>query len=90
MLDRIAPTAAPRSSLIISDEPPNREQNYRTEFVVVLNNQPQGGLAIRKPAADVVARDGVRLLRLRLWAPVRRPVRWHVLLSALVKARCIA
>src|ERR1700730_18312607 len=58
VLDRIAPTAAPRSSLIISDEPPNREQNYRTEFVVVLNNQPQGGLAIRKPAPDVVARDG--------------------------------
>jgi hypothetical protein len=58
VLDRIAPTAVPRTSLIISDEPPNREQNYRTEFVVVLNNQPQGGLAIRKPAADVVARDG--------------------------------
>jgi lipoprotein-anchoring transpeptidase ErfK/SrfK len=57
VLDRIAPTAAPRTSLIISDEPPNRETNYRTEFVVVLNNQPQGGLAIRKPAADVVARD---------------------------------
>src|SRR6202034_1905184 len=56
VLDRIAPTAAPRSSLIISDEPPNREQNYRTEFVVVLNNQPQGGLAIRKPASDMVAR----------------------------------
>ena len=58
MLDHIAPTAAPRSSLIISDEPPNREQNYRTAFVVVINNQPQGGLAIRKPAADVIARDG--------------------------------
>jgi hypothetical protein len=58
VLDRIAPTAAPRSSLIISDEPPNREQNYRTEFIVVLNNQPQGGLAIRKPPADVIARDG--------------------------------
>ena len=59
VLDRIAPTAAPRTSLIISDEPPNREQNYRTEFVVVLNNQPQGGLAIRKPASDIVARDGL-------------------------------
>jgi L,D-transpeptidase-like protein len=56
VLDRIAPTAAPRSSLIISDEPPNRETNYRTEFIVVLNNQPQGGLAMRRPAADVVAR----------------------------------
>ena len=56
VLDRIAPTAAPRTSLIISDEPPNRETNYRTEFIVVLNNQPQGGLAIRKPASDMVAR----------------------------------
>jgi hypothetical protein len=56
VLDRIAPTAAPRSSLIISDEPPNREQNYRTEFIVVLNNQPQGGLANRRPASDMVAR----------------------------------
>jgi lipoprotein-anchoring transpeptidase ErfK/SrfK len=56
VLDRIAATVSPRSSLIISDEPPNREQNYRTEFVVVLNNQPQGGLAIRKPAGDMVAR----------------------------------
>jgi len=47
-LDRIAPTALPRSSIIISDEPLNRETNYRTEFVVVLNNQPQGGLAMRR------------------------------------------
>jgi hypothetical protein len=49
VLDRIAPTALPRSSIIISDEPLNRETNYRTEFVVVLNDQPQGGLAMRKP-----------------------------------------
>jgi L,D-transpeptidase catalytic domain len=56
VLDRIAPTALPRSSLIISDEPLNRETNYRTEFVVVLNNQPQGGLAMRQHPADVVAR----------------------------------
>jgi hypothetical protein len=52
VLDRIAPTALPRSSIIISDEPANRETNYRTEFVVVLNNQPQGGLAMRKPPDD--------------------------------------
>jgi lipoprotein-anchoring transpeptidase ErfK/SrfK len=58
VLASLAPTAVPRSSLIVSDEPPNRETNYRTEFVVVLNNQPQGGLAIRKPASDMVARDG--------------------------------
>jgi len=57
VLASLAPTAVPRSSLIVSDEPPNRETNYRTEFVVVLNNQPQGGLAIRRPASDMVARD---------------------------------
>ena len=33
ILDRIAPTATPRSSIIISDEPLSRETNYRTEFV---------------------------------------------------------
>jgi hypothetical protein len=48
VIDRIAPTALPRSSIVISDEPLNRETNYRTEFVVVLNDQPQGGLAMRK------------------------------------------
>jgi hypothetical protein len=53
VLDRISPIAFPRSSLIVSDEPPNRETNYRTEFVVVLNNQPQGGLAMRRRPADV-------------------------------------
>jgi L,D-transpeptidase catalytic domain len=51
--DRVAPTALPRSSIVISDEPLNRETNYRTEFVVVLNNQPQGGLAMRRPASDL-------------------------------------
>ena len=56
VLDRIAPTALPRSSIIISDEPLNRETNYRTEFVVVLNNQPQGGLLMReRPESDRVA-----------------------------------
>ena len=49
VLDRIAPTAVARSSIIISDEPLHSETNYRTEFVVVLNDQPQGGLAMRKP-----------------------------------------
>ena len=49
VLDRIAPTAMPRSSIIISDEPLSKETNYRTEFVAVLNNQPQGGFITRKP-----------------------------------------
>jgi len=53
VLDRIAPTALPRSSLVISDEPLNRETNYHTEFVVALHDQPQGGLAMRKRPAEV-------------------------------------
>ena len=54
VLDRIAPTAVPRSSIIVSDEPLSRETNYRTEFVAVMNNQPQGGFVTRRPTADVV------------------------------------
>lgn len=53
VLDRIAPTAAPRSSIIVSDEPLSSETNYRTEFVAVLSNQPQGGFITRKPSANV-------------------------------------
>ncbi len=49
LLDRIAPAALPRSSIIVSDEPLSHETNYRTEFVAVLNNQPQGGFVTRRP-----------------------------------------
>jgi chemotaxis protein histidine kinase CheA len=48
VLDRIAPTASPRSSLIISDEALSRETGKGTEFVAVLSNEPQGGLAMRR------------------------------------------
>jgi hypothetical protein len=61
VIDRIGPTALPRSSIIISDEPLHFETNYRTEFVVALNHQPQGGLITRPrtPPEDRVARyDG--------------------------------
>jgi len=54
VLDRIAPTALPRSSIIISDEPLSSETNYRTEFVAVLSNQPQGGFITRKPTAPAM------------------------------------
>jgi hypothetical protein len=53
VLDGIAPTAVPRSSIIVSDEPLSPETNYRTEFVAVLNNQPQGGFVTRRPTANV-------------------------------------
>src|SRR5215467_8784641 len=53
VLDRIAPTVLPRSSLIISDEPLHRETNYRTEFVIALNDQPQGGIITRPRSPDI-------------------------------------
>jgi L,D-transpeptidase catalytic domain len=53
VLDRIAPTALPPSSIIVSDEPLSSETNYRTEFVAVLSNQPQGGFITRRPSPGV-------------------------------------
>jgi L,D-transpeptidase catalytic domain len=58
VLDRIAPTALPRSSIIVSDEPLSRETNYRTEFVAVLSNQPQGGFKTRRPTVSAVPESG--------------------------------
>jgi hypothetical protein len=55
VLDRIAPTALPRSSIVVSDEPLSKETNYRTEFVAVLSNQPQGGFITRKPTPALIA-----------------------------------
>ncbi|NEU95695.1 L,D-transpeptidase [Bradyrhizobium uaiense] len=57
VLDRIAPTVVPRSSIIISDEPLSAETNYRTEFVAVLSNQPQGGFITRKPTPRPMDED---------------------------------
>jgi len=59
VLGRIAPTALPRSSIIVSDEPLSSETNYRTEFVAVLNNQPQGGFVTRQPSNNVWGNDGL-------------------------------
>jgi len=60
VLDRIAPTALPRSSIVVSDEPLSRETNYRTEFVAVLSNQPQGGFVTRRPTVAVPVASGNR------------------------------
>src|SRR5215470_5521104 len=67
VLDRIAPTALPRSSIIVSDEPLSSETNYRTEFVVVLNNQPQGGFVTRRPSDNVWGDDGFGSFFQRNW-----------------------
>jgi len=80
VLDRIAPTALPRSSIIISDEPLSKETNYRTEFVAVLSNQPQGGFITREVSPDVyVANDNFRndgFFFQRGWGPQTGNARW--------------
>ena len=53
VLDRIAPTAAARSSITISDEALSPETGKGTEFVAVLSNEPQGGLAMRRHPGEV-------------------------------------
>ena len=54
VLDKIAPTAAPRSSIIITDEGLSGETGKGTDFVAVLSHEPQGGLAMRRrtPSTD--------------------------------------
>jgi multidrug efflux pump subunit AcrA (membrane-fusion protein) len=87
VLDRIGPTALPRSSIVVSDEPLSAETNYRTEFVAVLSNQPQGGFITREPSTETyVAGDNFRnddnfgFFFPRNWSPqtgyARRPGRW--------------
>jgi L,D-transpeptidase catalytic domain len=48
-LERISEVVAPGSSLIISDEPVSRETAKGTDFIVVMSNELQGGLKIRRP-----------------------------------------
>jgi hypothetical protein len=54
--DRIAEMVSPRSSLIISDEALSSETGKGTEFVVVMSDEPQGGLKHRRPYPRIEAR----------------------------------
>ena len=82
VIDRIGPTALPRSSIVVSDEPLSAETNYRTEFVAVLSNQPQGGFITREPSTEaLVASDGRYDDRFgfpfqRGWSPPAGNARW--------------
>ena len=85
VLDRIGPTALPRSSIVISDEPLSAETNYRTEFVAVLSNQPQGGFITRRPSTDsLIASDNAgtttasALFSAQLGFPNWFPAQWEL------------
>jgi chemotaxis protein histidine kinase CheA len=88
VLDRIGPTALPRSSIVVSDEPLSAETNYRTEFVAVLSNQPQGGFITREPSTEALVAsdnfrydngrydDGFGFFFQRNWGPPTGNARW--------------
>ncbi|MGA7021260.1 MAG: L,D-transpeptidase, partial [Pseudolabrys sp.] len=78
------PTALPRSSIVVSDEPLSAETNYRTEFVAVLSNQPQGGFITREPSTDALVAsdnfrndDGFGFFFQRNWSPQTGNARWR-------------
>lgn len=60
-VDRIAELVSPRSSIIISDEALSSETGKGTDFVVVMSDEPQGGLKHRRPSPQI----DVRFDRLR-------------------------
>jgi lipoprotein-anchoring transpeptidase ErfK/SrfK len=55
-VDRIAAMISTRSSLIISDEALSSETGNDTEFVVVMSDEPQGGLKHRRPYPQIDVR----------------------------------
>jgi hypothetical protein len=50
--ERIAEVMAPGSSLIVSDESLSRETGKATEFIVLMSNEPQGGIKIRRRSPE--------------------------------------
>jgi hypothetical protein len=68
-LDRIAEMVSPGSSLIISDEALSSETGKGTEFVVVMSDEPQGGLKHRRHDPQIDRYD-----RLPYWrTPIAGP-----------------
>jgi hypothetical protein len=55
-IDRIAQMLSPRSSVIISDEGPSAETSRGTDFVIVMSDEPHGGLAHRRRGLDISVR----------------------------------
>jgi hypothetical protein len=49
VLNRIGELVTPGSSLIVSDEEMSRETGKGTDFVVLMNGEPQGGIRRRSP-----------------------------------------
>jgi hypothetical protein len=68
-VNRIIQLVSPRSSLIVSDEGPSSETGHGTEFVIVMSDEPQGGLAHRRHGSVIGARYGSQRDRLYWRSP---------------------
>lgn len=55
-LERISAVISPGSALIVSDEPLSRETGPATEFIVVMSDEPQGGIKIRRREPEARSR----------------------------------
>jgi hypothetical protein len=55
-VERMSEMVAPGASLIVSDESLSRETGKATEFIVVMSNEPQGGIKIRRRSPAPEAR----------------------------------
>jgi hypothetical protein len=55
-VERISGMMSPRSSVIVSDEALSPETGKGTEFVVVMNDEPQGGIKFRRRSSPTVSR----------------------------------
>lgn len=55
-LERISAMISPGSALIVSDEPLSRETGPATEFIVVMSDEPQGGIRIRRREPEARSR----------------------------------
>jgi hypothetical protein len=80
-LDRITipqeAEASPGSSLIISDEALSSETGKGTEFVVIMGDEPQGGIKMRRRNPDTEFRYASPRNRLPYWSPFAGPYsRW--------------
>jgi hypothetical protein len=74
-LDRIE--ASPGSSLIISDEALSSETGKGTEFVVIMSDEPQGGIKMRRRNPETDFRYVGPRNRLPYWSPFAGPYsRW--------------
>jgi hypothetical protein len=67
-LDRIA-VISPRSSLIVTDEPPSAETGKGTDFVVLLSGEPQGGIKSRRRTPETEFHYARPRDRLPFWRP---------------------